>query len=116
MKHNRDERVLLDDPLIFIKKCVQEKRILWTYHVNMQMKGRLISREMIIASFDNFEIIEAYPYDKYLPSYLVYSKQGNIIFHVLFAVDVLNENMRIVTAYFPNKDKWDVSYKRRKKS
>jgi hypothetical protein len=37
------------------------------------MRGRFISREAIVNSFKNYEIIEEYPDDKYLPSYLVCS-------------------------------------------
>ena len=42
----------------------------------------------ILASTGTYEIIESYPEDKYLPSYLVYSRHGDLMFHVLFAADV----------------------------
>jgi len=38
------ERILPDDPLAFIVRCVREKRLFWTYHVNMRLKNRSISR------------------------------------------------------------------------
>jgi hypothetical protein len=53
----------------------------------MRLKGRYIPRRMILESVESFEIIEAYPEDKYLPSYLVFSRHGDFTFHVLFAVD-----------------------------
>ena len=46
-----------EDPLAFIKQCVRVKKIKWTYHVNMRMKGRYISREAILNSLENYEII-----------------------------------------------------------
>lgn len=58
-----DTMIISDDPLDFIRRCVREGRILWTYHVNMRMKDRFISRRMILESIDNYEIIESYPED-----------------------------------------------------
>lgn len=60
--------MLPDNPLSFIKGCVETRKIRWTYHVNMRMKDRFISREFIVDSTENYEIIEEYPEDKYLPS------------------------------------------------
>ena len=111
---SNDERILPDNPLEFIKNCVKERNIRWTYHVNMRMKDRFISREFIINSADSYEIIEEYPKDKYLPSYLIYSKYENCIFHVLFATDVKSENVRIITAYYPNQDEWKEDFKTRR--
>jgi len=55
------ERVFPGDPLEFIKTRVKERKIKWTYHVNMRMKDRFISREFIINSADSFQVIEEYP-------------------------------------------------------
>ena len=68
------------DPLGFIRRCVHDRRILWTYHVNMRMTGRSISREMIIDGIEYYEIIEAYPEDKYLPSYLVHARHRSSVY------------------------------------
>ena len=62
------------DILNFIKSCIRRHRILWTYHVNMRLKERLIPRKAILSSLDSYEIIEVYPEDKYLPSHLVEEK------------------------------------------
>ncbi|MGD0230058.1 MAG: hypothetical protein ABSC19_06820 [Syntrophorhabdales bacterium] len=43
------------DVLAFIKACVREGRILWTYHVNMRLEGRYIAREQILSAVDTFE-------------------------------------------------------------
>jgi len=40
--------------------------------------------------------IEAYPEDKYLPSYLALAKHYEEVFPLLFATDVTGENVRIV--------------------
>ena len=103
-----------DVPLKFIKKCVIERKLKWTYHVNMRMRDRFIPREFIIDSIDFYEIIEEYPEDKYLPSYLIYSRYQDRIFHVLFAVDIKEDNVRIITAYYPNENEWKEDMKTRR--
>ena len=108
--------ILPDNPLEFIQRCVRQRKIRWTYHVNMRLKGRFISREVILNSIANYEIIEEYPKDKYLPSYLVYSRYKNRIFHVLFAADVEDDNVRIITAYYPSLEEWEEDLKTRRRS
>lgn len=110
-----ERRVIPDDPIGFIRRCIQERKIAWTYHVNMRMSQRFVPREAILASVDSFEIIEEYPEDKYLPSYLIYSQHEALIFHVQIAVDVPGDNVRIITAYVPTKDKWEADLKTRRK-
>ena len=105
-----------ENPLAFIKDCMRNGHIYWTYHVNMRMNMRFIPREMILKSIEDFEIIESYPEDKYLPSYLVYSKHENTVFHVIFAADVENSNVRVITAYIPDPGRFDEEMKRRKES
>jgi hypothetical protein len=109
------ERVIPDDPIDFIRRCCRERKIGWTYHVNMRMSQRFVAREIILASVDSFEIIEEYPQDKYLPSYLIYARHEALIFHVQIAVDVVGDNVRIVTAYVPTQDKWEADLKTRRK-
>ncbi len=58
--------------LDFIRSCIKRRRIHWTYHVNLRLEGRIIPRELILNSVDSYGIIEEYPDDKYLPSYLIY--------------------------------------------
>ena len=111
-----DERILPNNPLEFIKKCVKERKIRWTYHVNMRMKDRFIPRQFIVDSTDNYEIIEEYPKDKHLPSYLIYSQYQNQVFHILFAADVKEDNIRIITAYYPSADEWKENLKTRRSS
>ncbi len=85
-----------------------------TYHINMRLHGRYISRHAIIASVEYYEMIEAYPDDKYFPSYLVYLCYQERVFHVLFGVDVHGENVRVITAYYPHPHKWEPDLKTRR--
>ncbi|HLF11482.1 MAG TPA: DUF4258 domain-containing protein [Gammaproteobacteria bacterium] len=68
----------------------------------------------VLGATESYEIIESYPEDKYLPSYLVWATSGGGPFHVLFAADVDGDNVRIVTAYRPNTDEWESDSKSRK--
>ena len=77
----------------------------------MRLAGRYLRRAEILDAVDSYEIVESYPEDKYLPSYLV---MGASSFHVQFAVDVEGDNVRIVTAYRPAPDEWEADLKTRK--
>ena len=112
----KGNRVIPDNPADFIQRCVKNQKIFWTYHVNMRMKGRFIPRKFILDSVADYEIIEKYQEDKYFPSYLVYSNYQKYIFHVLFATDVEGDNVRVITAYFPNLNDWDKDMKTRRRS
>jgi hypothetical protein len=103
-----------EEPLKFVRRCLRERKIQWTYHVNMRLAGRYISRDEIIEAADSYEMVEAYPDDKYLPSYLLRGDSAGGTFHVLFAVDVGGDNVRVVTAYRPNADEWEPDFRSRK--
>lgn len=109
-----DKPLLPQNPLAFVQQCVRERRIFWTYHVNMRLRGRFISREAILTCVESYEIIESYHDDKYMPSYLIWAQSEGEIFHVLFAADVENQNVRVVTAYRPSPAEWTHNFKARK--
>lgn len=100
--------------MAFIRRCVHLGKVLWTYHVNMRLEGRFIRRQAILQSVEAYEIIEGNPKDKYLPSYLVYSEYEGDIFHILFAVDLDGDNVRVVTAYRPDPGEWELGLKVRR--
>ncbi|MCK4304250.1 MAG: DUF4258 domain-containing protein [Candidatus Eisenbacteria sp.] len=81
----------------------------------MRLRDRFIPRERSLGSVETYEVIESYPDDKYLPSYLVLARHGTDAYHVLFAVDVQEGNVRIVTAYRPSSDEWQPDLKTRRK-
>lgn len=110
-----DERPLPDRPLDFIRRCVREHKILWTYHANMRLRRRFIERDTILEAFESFEIIESYPDDKYFPSYLVLGRTEGTVFHALFAADVEGDNVCLVTAYLPDPRDWEQDLRTRRK-
>jgi hypothetical protein len=103
------------DILTFIKFCITHRKIVWTYHVNMRLRKRFIPREAILFSVDSYEIIEEYPQDKYLPSYLIYAVYEDLTIHIQIAVDMKNDNITIITSYKPTLDKWKEDLKTRRK-
>ena len=96
-----------DAPLAFIKECVSSGRVHWTYHVTMRLQQRALTAEMVRNAIATLEIVEAYPQDKYLPSFLVRGESEGSVFHAQIATDVEGKNIRIVTMYTPDPEEWD---------
>ena len=113
---SKTDSCLPDDPVAFIKSCVKQRKFLWTYHVNLRLRNRFITRQSIINSVNSYRIIESYPDDKYLPSYLVLAQLNEDIYHILLAIDLSRDNIRIVTAYRPNPLEWLPDFTTRSRS
>jgi hypothetical protein len=108
-----------ESDLAFIQRCVREGRLLWTYHVNMRLRQRGVTRLTVTESVDSYEIIEHYPQSqtsRYLPSYLVYAEYGGEASHILLAVDREGDAVRVITVYRPDPAQWEAGFRRRKKS
>ena len=108
------ERLVPSDPVRFIQDCIRRGCVLWTYHVNMRLAGRFIPRESILGSVETLELVEAYPGDKYLPSYRLLGRAGPDAFDVRVAVGVEGDNVRVVTAYRPDAGEWQDDLKTRR--
>jgi hypothetical protein len=104
-------RKVPEDPLEFIRRCIRERKVYWTYHVNMRLAGRHVSRDEILSAADSYEMVESYPKDKYLPCYLVLAGSR---FHVLFATDLEGDNVRVITTYVPDPEEWNPDLKTRR--
>ena len=106
---------MIDNNILeFVRSCIKDRKILWRYHVNMRMKERFISREDILSSVNTFEIIEKYPKDKYIPSYLIYAVNGDRVIHIQIAINRHDDIIIIITAYKPTLDKWEKDFKTRR--
>ena len=80
----------------------------------MRLAGRHITRDEVFGAAGSYEVIESYPDDKYLPSYLVLAQQPGAGFHVLFAADLEADHVRVVTAYRPNPNDWELDLRTRR--
>jgi len=69
---------------------------------------------MLMEGAESLEIIETYPDDKYLPSYLVRGECEGRVFHAQIAADVEGKNIRVVTMYLPAAEEWDSGFRVRR--
>lgn len=69
---------------------------------------------MLMEGAGSLEIIETYPDDKHLPSYLVRGECEGRVFHAQIAADVAGKNIRIVTMYLPAAEEWDSVFRVRR--
>ncbi len=96
-----------------LQKCCKQSKIKWYKHALQRMQERDISREDVKNCIMHGEIIEDYPDDFPNPSCLIFGHTViNNIIHVVVSMD--NENIGIITAYFPNTDKFESDLKTRK--
>ena len=99
----------------FLKELVKSQKIRWTNHMVIRLLQRNISQEDIENAILNGEIIEEYENDYPYPSCLVYGiSLNNNIIHIVCGVN--NDELWIITAYYPDKEKWDNSLKIRKEN
>ena len=79
---------------------------------------RLQQRGLTVGTLQNavstLEIIEAYPDDKYLPSFLLRGDSQGSVFHAHIATDLEGPNVRVVTMYQPSSDEWDGTFRVRR--
>ena len=94
-------------------KKVANKKILYTTHALKQMNSekRLILSKEIENKIFNGHIIENYPEDKRGFSCLINGAIESRPIHVVCAPK--NDYLAIITAYIPEKNKWDKEFTKR---
>jgi hypothetical protein len=80
----------------------------------MRLQQRGLDSATLADAVDSLEIIEPYPDDKYLPSFLLRGEVEGAAFHVQIATDVEGNNVRVVTMYIPDVDEWDDGFRKRR--
>ena len=97
-----------------LKILVNQSKILWTEHVALRLMQREIKRADVLSCIETGKIIEQYPTDKPFPSCLILGKSvsGKDI-HVICGLDK-GVICYIITAYYPNLEKWESDLKTRK--
>ena len=80
----------------------------------MRLQQRALPAEILNDALSTLEIIEAYPQDKYLPSFLVRGESHGVVFHAHIATDVEGDNIRVVTIYIPESAGWDGGFRVRR--
>jgi hypothetical protein len=72
----------------------------------MRVEQRDLTRDVFYDAIATLEIIESYPDDKYLPSFLLRGEIQRLVFHAQVAIDVAGDNIRVVTMYVPSPAEW----------
>lgn len=96
-----------------IKKYVRDRKIIWTEHCLNKMNQRDISILDTKTAIDNGKIIEYY-YDDYpYPSCLILGIDiNNKILHIVCGIS--NDKVWMITAYYPDAEKWEEDMKTRR--
>ena len=96
-----------------IRKICRPENIEITLHAAKRLEQRGIRLEDIMNCIMGGEIIEQYPTDYPYPSYLVLGVSMNHRFlHTVVGSD--QERIWIITAYYPDENKWSSDFRSRK--
>jgi hypothetical protein len=80
----------------------------------MRLRQRALTAAMLRDTMATLEIIEAYPQDKYLPSYLLRGECEGHVLHLQIAADIEGNNIRVVTMYIPDPGEWREGFRSRR--
>jgi hypothetical protein len=81
----------------------------------MRLEQRSLGSEILLKGAGSLEVIECYPDDKYLPSFLLRGELEGRVFHTRIAADVEARNIRVVTVYIPSPEEWDSEFRTRRR-
>lgn len=111
MFHRKEGDIVIDIEILRI--YYKQDNILMTQHSSERCRQRGIKKRDIRNAVLNGEIIEQYPNDFPFPSCLVRGLSlENKIIHVFMSDE--GTGSRIITAYFPDIEKWDNDFEIRK--
>lgn len=97
-----------------LQSLVSARQILWTEHLALRLRERGLKRADVINCIQSGEIIEQYTDDTPFPSYLILGTSVNgKPLHVVCGLNT-GVNCCMITAYYPNIDKWESDNKTRK--
>ena len=82
----------------------------------MRLEQRSLGSEILLRGAGSLEVIESYPDDKYLPSFLLRGEFEGRVFHTQIATDVEARNIRVVTVYIPSPEEWDSEFRTRRRT
>lgn len=96
-----------------LKKLCYATKIKWTKHGLERMQERNISTADVKNCIMNGEIIEEYPNDFPIPSALIFGHNMNgSVLHTVCGTD--GQFLYVVTAYFPDTDRFESDLKTRR--
>ena len=87
----------------------------YSVHAVNRMFERDLTEQEIDAVVRMGEIIESYPDDQPLPSFLLLGRVVDRVVHVVLARDVKTRRCYVITAYEPDLARWEHDFKARRK-
>lgn len=97
-----------------IRRALKEDKIQWSGHVLTRMHQRAIKVKDVIECILSGDIIEYYSADYPFPSCLIVGMcNNNKILHVVCSLG--EEDVWMITAYYPNTDEWLEDFKTRRR-
>ena len=101
--------------IINLRSYFENDEVLISDHAAMRFRQRGLKVKNIRFAVNNGEIIEQYPDDYPFPSCLIFGYSvDNKIIHVVMSDE--GTGSRIITAYFPDPEKWESDYRTRKET
>lgn len=99
--------------ILVLRRYFESDNVLISDHAAMRFRQRGIKTKEIRFVVNNGEIIEQYPEDFPFPSCLILGKtpDGKTV-HVVMSDE--GSMSRVITAYYPDPEKWDSQFKVRK--
>lgn len=97
-----------------IKLLCSKKALRWTNHILLRLLQRNITTDDVLSALQNGKIIEKYPEDYPNPSCLVLGLALNDQYlHIVCGIS--NDELCLITAYYPNSNEWETNFKTRRK-
>lgn len=97
-----------------IRNYINKRKIDWTLHCLNRLNQRNILMSDIKNAINNGKIIEYYYNDYPYPSCLVLGcTRNNKIIHIVCGMS--NDTIHMITAYYPDTEKWEDDMKSRRK-
>lgn len=96
-----------------IRQRCHSNALRWTNHIFIRLLQRNITIDSVVCALQNGEIIEQYPTDYPYPSCLVLGLSlDNDYLHIVCGIS--DTELWLITAYYPNANKWTNDFKIRK--
>lgn len=98
-----------------ISNAISEGRVEWKTHALKRLLERELSREDVLLTLQNGEVIEEYPNDFPFSSCLIFNNDYLNPIHVVVALDIESMRVFIITVYRPDEFNFEQDFKTRKK-
>lgn len=100
--------------ILELRKLYKYDMVFLTAHCSLRLEQRDITEDDIESALNNGEIIEQYPDDYPWSSCLILGYSNNRPLHICLGSN--EEAAKLITAYWPDPDKWSDDFKQRKES